>query len=88
MNMVRELTRDIWNWSQEDNQWVYVESKQNGMLFYHYQINPPKEFTELTSKIKVLNDKLVACKDSKENTKIFREMMKVSKRMQFMNKIC
>ncbi len=86
--MVRELTRNIWNWSQEDNQWVYVECKQNGKLVYHYQISPPKEFTELTSEIKVLNDKLVACKDPKENTKIFREMMKVSKRMQFMNKIC
>lgn len=85
--MVRELTRDIWNWSQEDNQWIYIESKQNGKLLYHNQINPPKEFTELNSKIRLLNDKLVACKDPKENTKIFREMMRVSKRMQFMNKI-
>ncbi|GAH63785.1 unnamed protein product, partial [marine sediment metagenome] len=87
-NMVRELTRERWNWSQEDDKWVYIESKHNGKLVYHYQINPPKEFTELTSKIKLLNDKLVACKDPKENTRIFREMMRVSKRMQFMNNIC
>ena len=86
--MIRELTRDRWNWSQEDNKWIYIESNNNGKVVYHYQINPPEEFTELTSKIKTLNDKLVACKDSKENTKIFREMMRTSKRMQFMNKIC
>lgn len=86
--MARELTIDRWNWSQQDNKWVFIESNDNGELVYHYQINPPNEFTELISKIKVLNDKLVICKDPKENSKIFREMMKVSKRMQFMSKTC
>ncbi len=86
--MARELTLNRWNWSQEDNKWVFIESNDNGELFYHYQINPPKEFTELTSKIKVLNDKLVACKNQEENSRIFKEMMKVSKRMQFMSKTC
>ena len=86
--MARELTIDRWNWSQQDNKWVFIESNDNGELVYHYQINPPNEFTELISKIKVLNDKLVVCKDPKENSKIFREMMKVSKRMQFMSKTC
>ncbi len=86
--MARELTIDRWNWSQQDNKWVFIESNDNGELAYHYQINPPNEFTELISKIKVLNDKLVVCKDPKENSKIFREMMKVSKRMQFMSKTC
>ena len=86
--MARELTLNRWNWSQEDDKWVYVESKDNGELVYYYQVNPPKEFNELTSKIKVLNDKLVACKDPKENYKIFREMINVSKRMQTMSKTC
>ena len=86
--MARELTIDRWNWSQQDNKWVFIESNDNGELVYHYQINPPNEFTELISKIKVLNDKLVICKDPKENSKIFREMMKVSKRMQFMSRTC
>ncbi len=86
--MARELTIDRWNWSQQDNKWVFIESNNNGELVYHYQINPPNEFTELISKIKVLNDKLVICKDPKENSKIFREMMKVSKRMQFMSRTC
>lgn len=86
--MARELTPNRWNWSQKDNKWVYIESQNNGELIYHYQINPPKEFTELLTKIKFLNDKLVSCKDPEENTKIFREMIKVSRRMQFMSKIC
>ena len=86
--MARELTLNRWNWSQEDNKWVFIESNDSGELVYHYQINPPKEFTEFLSNIKVLNDKLLVCKDPEENSKIFREMMKISKRMQFMSKIC
>ncbi len=86
--MAREFTLNRWNFSQEDDKWVYIESKDNGELVYYYQVNPPKEFTELTSKIKVLNDKLVVCKDPKENYKIFREMMKISKRMQAMSRTC
>jgi hypothetical protein len=86
--LAREFTLNRWNFSQEDDKWVYIESKDNGELVYYYQVNPPKQFTELALKIKFLNDKLVACKDPKENYKIFREMMKVSKRMQTMSKIC
>ena len=86
--MARELTLNRWNWSQEDDKWVYIDSNDNGEKVYHYQINPPKEFTVLTSEIKVLNDKLVGCKDPEQNSKIFKEMMKISKRMQFMSKTC
>ena len=86
--MARELTHNRWNWSQEDDKWIFIERKKDGELVYHYQKNPPKEFTELTIKIKFLNDKLVACKDPQENSKIFKEMMSVSKRMQFMSKTC
>lgn len=84
--MIRELSQNRWNWSQKDQQWVFIECDDNGTLIYHYQINPPKEFTELTMKIKSLNDKLITCKDSKENSQIFNEMMRISKRMQSMGK--
>ena len=86
--MVRGLTQNRWNWSEEDNKWVFIERKDNGMLVYHYQDEPPKEFTELTAKINELNKKLVACRDPEENKKIYKKMMKISKRMQFMNKMC
>ena len=86
--MVRELTQNRWNWSQRDQQWVFIEYDNNGTLIYHYQINPPQEFTDFTMKIKVLNDRLTVCKDPKENSKIFDEMMKISKRMQSMGKSC
>ena len=84
--MVRALTQNRWNWSQEKEKWVFVECDDNGTLIYHYQINPPKEFTELTMKIRTLNDILITCNDPKENSKIFSEMMKISKRMQSMGK--
>ena len=86
--MARELTPNRWNWSQKDNKWVYIETKDNGQLFYHYQINPPREFIELITKIKFLNDKLLLCEDPEENTRIFNEMIKISRRMQFMSKLC
>jgi len=86
--MARELTHNRWNWSQEDKKWVYIEVKDNGELIHHYQINPPKEFTELTIKIKELNEKLIVCKNPKDNEKLFNEMMKISKRMQAMGKNC
>ena len=86
--MARELTLNRWNWSQKDQKWIFIECDDNGTLHYHYQINPPKEFRELTMKIKILNDKLIMCKDPKENSDIFNEMMKVSKRMQSMGKSC
>jgi hypothetical protein len=84
--MARQLTPNRWNWSQEDGKWVYIELK-NEEKKYYYQLEPPKEFLDLTFKIKVLNDKLIACKDPVENDKIFSEMMKISKRIQSMGRI-
>ncbi len=84
--MIRKLTQNRWNWSQRDQMWVFIECDVKGELIYHYQVKPPKEFTELTMKIKILNDKLIVCKDLEENSKIFDEMMKISKRMQNMGK--
>ena len=86
--MARELTHNRWNWSQKDNRWVYIEINDNGELIHHYQLKPPKEFIDLTIKIKNLNEKLIICKDPKDNEKIFNEMMKISKRMQSMGKNC
>jgi len=83
--VARKLSPNRWNWSQEEGKWVYIELK-NGERKYYYQLEPPEEFLDLTFKIKVLNDKLVTCKDPGENDKIFNEMMKISKRMQSMDK--
>ena len=84
--MVRELSQNRWNWSQKDQQWVFIEYDDNGTLIYSYQINPPKEFIDLSMNIKVLNERLITCEDPNENSKIFNEMMKISKRMQSMGK--
>ena len=84
--MARGLTQNRWNWSQKDQMWVFIECGDSGELIYHYQVNPPEEFTEHSLKIKTLNDRLIACKDPNENSKIFGEMMKISKRMQSMDR--
>lgn len=83
--MARKLSVDRWNWSEADGKWVYIELI-NGEKKYYYQLEPPKEFLDLTFKIKVLNDKLIACQDPRENHKIFDEMIKISKRMQSMGR--
>lgn len=85
--MVRELTQNRWNWSQKDQMWVFIELDDTGEVKYYYQVNPPKKFIEFSLKIKTLNDKLIACKDPRENSKIFGEMMKISKRMQSMDRV-
>jgi hypothetical protein len=82
--MVRQLTPNRWNWSQEDGKWVYIELTQDGHKEFYYQFEPPQEFIDLTYKIKLLNDKLITCKDPMENDRIFSKMMKISKRMQSM----
>lgn len=86
--MARELSHNRWNWSQKDNQWVFIEVKDSGEIVHHYQLKPPKEFIELTIKIKDLNEKLILSKNPKDNEKLFNEMMKISKRMQNMGKNC
>jgi len=84
--MVRKLSPNRWNWSEEDNKWVFIDPCKNGDYLYQYSIDPPKEFVELTYKIKILNDKLIIATDPKESEKIFNKMMKISKRMQNMRK--
>lgn len=84
--MVRQLTPNRWNWSQMDEKWVYIELTQDGNKKFYYQLNPPQEFIDLTYEIKLLNDKLVACKNPSENDRIFNKMVKISKRMQSMGR--
>ena len=83
----RLFTPNRFNWSQKAEKWVYVEITKEGKKKYHYQIDPPQEFIELTLKMKSLNEKLLITTDPEENSKIFRELMKVSQEMQEMGKL-
>ena len=82
----RLFASERWNWSQRAEKWVYVELTNKGKKKYHYQVEPPKEFIELTIKMKELNEKLLKTTDPEENSKIFRKLMKVSQKMQEMGK--
>jgi hypothetical protein len=85
--MVRRLfTPNRWNWSQKAEKWVYIEISNEGKKKYHYQLEPPQEFIELTKKLKKLNEKLLVTTDPEENSTIFAELMKVSQKMQEMGK--
>jgi len=81
----RKYSENRWNWSQRAKKWVYIESKR-GKRYYKYQIEPPQEFFELTKEIKLLNDKLMATTNNEENERLFRELSKISRRMQEMGK--
>ena len=83
----RLFTPGRWNWSQKAEKWVYIEINKDGKKQYHYQVEPPQEFIELTLKIKELNEKLLHTVDPEENSKIFNELMEISKRMQEMGKL-
>ncbi|TFG03571.1 MAG: hypothetical protein EU542_01910 [Promethearchaeota archaeon] len=85
--MARELSPNRWNWSQKDERWVFIKINEDGEKEYFYQVETPEEFNELTLKIKELNEKLIMSKDSKENDRIFNEMIKISKRMQCMGSL-
>ncbi|MFX0038899.1 MAG: hypothetical protein ACFFCY_02505 [Promethearchaeota archaeon] len=76
-----------WNWSQKAEKWVYVEITRNGKRKYLYRIEPPKEFIELTIRMKKLNERLLEATDPEENINIFNELMTISQKMQEMGKI-
>lgn len=82
----RLFTTGRWNWSQKAEKWVYIEINKRGKKKYNYQVEPPKEFIELTIKMKELNEKLLKTTDPEENSKIFSELMIVSQKMQDMGK--
>lgn len=82
---MRKFTLDRWNWSQKAEKWVYV-SRKNGKRKYIYQVDPPQEFIDLTMEMKKLNEKLMTIEDPEENKKLFKELMKISDRMQSMRR--
>ena len=82
----RLFTINRWNWSQKAEKWVYIEITKRGRKKYRYQVEPPKEFNELSVKMKELNEKLLKTTDPEENMKLFSELMKVSQKMQEMGK--
>ncbi|MHA1671874.1 MAG: hypothetical protein ACTSV5_15075 [Promethearchaeota archaeon] len=83
---MRKLSPNRWNWSEKDKKWVFIETCKNGKTLYQYRIDPPKEFVNLTYKIKILNEKMIIAKNPEESEKIFNEMMKISKKIQNMRK--
>jgi hypothetical protein len=82
--MARELTPNRWNWSQKDGKWVFIKINEYGEKIFYYKTEPPKEFRDLVLKIKNLNEKLILCKNSEENDRIFEQMVICSKKMQCM----
>lgn len=84
--MKRNFTPNRWNWSQKAEKWVFIELDDNGKKNYRYQVEPPQEFLELTIQMKNINEKLLKTTDPDENTKIFNELMGVSKKMQDMGR--
>jgi len=75
-----------WNYSQEHDEWIYLEVSEDGEKKYYCQKEPPAEFMELTMKIKDLNEKLMITKNLEENTILFKEMTKITKRLQSMSR--
>lgn len=84
--LMRNFTPNRWNWSEKARKWVYVVQNKNGKRSYAYQLEPPKEFIDLTMELKKINDKLMGTEDPDENERLFRELMKISDRMQAMRK--
>jgi len=74
-----------WNWSKRAEKWVYVEIK-GGKRKYYYKDNPPQEFNDLVMKIKEINEKMVATTDEGENERLYRELMKISNKLQIMKR--
>lgn len=83
---MRTYTLDRWNWSERAQKWVFVTKEKKGKRKYYYQLEPPKEFIELTMEIKKINDLLMATKDPDENKRLFLELIEISKKMQNMRK--
>ncbi len=81
--MSNRFASNRWNWSQEKERWIYIEEIGDRKLYF-YRVDPPKEFVNLTMTLKIINDKLIATKDPGENESLFKEMMKITKKMQSM----
>ena len=83
--MRRTYTINRWNWSEKAKKWVYVEMKGR-KRHYTYNLEPPKEFMDLTQELNKINKKLMVTEDPDQNKELFLELMEISKRMQNMGK--
>ena len=72
-----------WNWSDREGKWVRIEIVE-GKKKYYYRAEPPKEFIDLNSKITEINEKLMKTTNKKKNLRYFKELMKISHKMQSM----
>ncbi|MHA1273064.1 MAG: HEAT repeat domain-containing protein [Promethearchaeota archaeon] len=79
------LEPNKWNWSEEAKQWVYVDII-DGKKNLTYQLEPPQEFIKLSLELKNMNDKLMAAADVDEKLKIYKDLMKISEKMQKMGR--
>lgn len=75
-----------WNWSQKSGKWVFVSKGKNGRRKYIYQIQPPKQFIEITEEISRINRQLMICENSEEAHKLFAQIQKLGKQLQAMGK--
>ncbi len=85
--MTRNFSPNRWNWSQKAEKWVFIELTEKGRKKYRYQIEPPQQFINLITELKQLNEKLLKTTDPKENAKIFKDLIGISKKMQEMGKM-
>jgi len=83
---LRKYTPNRWNYSEKAGKWVYVEIDDNGNRTYTYKLEPPPEFIELSQQISIINKKLLRTTDIEENNQLFKELMRISKKMQEMGK--
>jgi len=81
---LRKHEIDRWNYSSKAHKWVYVELDEKGNRVYKYQPDTPPEFIALTEQLKVINQKLMATTDERENRELFQKLMEISEKMQSM----
>ena len=55
---MRKLSLNRWNWSQKAGKWVFVVKGKNGKRQYYYNLEPPKQFTEIVKKIAKTNKEI------------------------------
>ena len=83
MILLRKYTLNRWNWSDKANKWVYVK-KKGGKRVYEYKAEAPTEFEECILEIHEINQKLLIEPDFAKQDALYRELMKISQRMQAM----
>ena len=82
---MRTYTLDRWNWSEKAGKWVYV-TKKGRKRIYTYQLEPPPEFVELTKKLQLINQEIMASPDQDIKENLFRELQDIANNMQMMGR--